>query len=556
MRRMQRQKRIVVMILFTMAAGIGLTGRLAYIQLIKGPEFARAAVIQRSLRFVYATGRGQILDRNGYSLLDTQQKPVLVSFGPILDQETRLVLAENDAMVPVQVMRDPDPALLRYFADRDAPGIIRLSEEHRYGSRLLAPHVTGFIQKKETVKNRPSYRELSYVAKDGLELAFDEYLTAGRPATLAAMVDAQGALIEGLGYRDWRDTDPQRPYNIITTLDRSAQTVVERVGGRYLESGAVVVVEPRSGDILAMASFPGYSPGDMFRGASIEEYNKLVANPYTPFINKAIHSYPPGSVFKVVLAAAALEKGLVEQDEPFVCTGSIEVGDRVVSCYQGRAHGELDLQKALAMSCNSYFIQLAQRLGRNTVLEYARLFGLGRPSGIPLGGESAGRMPTAEQLPYLGDLANTSIGQGLVETTPLQLARLMSIIVNDGLDVRPRLLSEITDNSGATVRRFPVQYGARVISLMTARALKPMLEEVVKTGTANDAYSLIYTTAGKSGTAQSGRADIPSYTWFAGFTNMENDPLVIVVFAEARRELSAAGIFRQIAESLPGIVSR
>lgn len=519
------------------------------LQIVRGEEYAKAAVIQRSLRHVYATGRGQILDRNGASLLDTRWEPALVSFSPVLEEEFHQVLAQYqlDEENSVQVIRNVDAITFSRLQENPIPGLIPIHEEIRYGPNVLAPHITGYIQRQETRKRAPNYVELTYNAVAGLERYFDSSLSASRPSTLAVIMDNQGRLIDGLGLREWSESNLRRPYNIVTTIDGNIQTVVEQIGKRTMESGAIVVLDPKNGDILAMASFPDYNPGDFYQGISEKEYNQLDSDPYKPFINKAVQKYSPGSVFKVVLAAAALENRL-DHRETYLCTGSIEVGDRTISCYQGNAHGEVDLKKALAVSCNAYFIQLGQQLGRETVTETARQFTLGRAAGLPLSNESSGNIPIPEELPFLGDLANASIGQGLVETTPLQVARMMTTIANQGRDIYPRLVSAITDKNGGTVRRFPVQYGARVTTPATARQLTSMMQEVVESGTAKDAASPFYTAAGKSGTAQTGREG-ESYYWFAGFAPIE-DPLVVAVFIESRRSLSAPAVYRQVMEAI------
>jgi penicillin-binding protein 2 len=549
MRKQQLQTRMLFMILVFLLAGFGLAGRLFYIQVLRGPEFAMAAVIQRSLRQVYATGRGQILDRNGKSLLDTVWEPVLISFDPILNREARSVLSLQDSVEKrgtAHIIRDK--AVISYLRNEDIDGLLPASWETRYGANFLAPHVTGYVQREEIAREKPPYRELTFLPRSGLELYFNEQLSASRPATLAAVVDAQSRLVAGLGYRDWRDENPRSPHDVVTTLDSRIQALTETIGEKYLDQGAIVVLEPKTGDILALASFPDYSTRDMYSGISQARYEELEKDPRQPFVNRAINAYSPGSVFKLVLAAAALDSGLANYK--YTCEGGIEVGDRTFSCYGGHAHGELDLKKALAASCNSYFIHLGQLLGQQKVLEYARRFGLGEATGITLYGEKAGRLPTQDELPFLGDLANTSIGQGLVATTPLQLARLVTIIANDGRDIKPRLVSRITDKNGATTRYFPVQPGTRVISAQTARLLKEMMIEVTQTGTAHHASSPYFTAAGKSGTAQTGRGD-DTNRWFAGFAPVEENPLVIVVFAEERKgNTTPAHIFRVLAEAI------
>lgn len=546
--REQRQHRIIVLLLLIQLAGLALASRLAWLQLVRGPELARAGVYQRSLSYIYTTGRGQILDRYGRSLTDTRFEPVLVAFTPALSEEVRQALAPaglTDAE-PVQVISGFAPAAIRSWLAGDTPGLAALSNEVRYGPLALAPHVTGFVQRRETDSRRPRYREVSYLPHGGLEHSFHETLGGLRPPAVAAAVDGRGRLIGGLGLRHLRDADRRRPYNVLTTIDSRLQAAAERLGERHLESGAIVVLEPQSGDILALASFPAFDPAALHRGLSHEQFARLQADPGLPFVNKAISAYPPGSVFKVVLAAAALERRLPEEE--LSCTGSLQVGERAVSCYRGTAHGQVNLQRALALSCNAYFIRLGQRLGRETVLEFAARFGLGRVTGLPLPGEAAGRLPALAELPHLGDLANTTLGQGLMAATPLQLARLLAVAANGGLDVPPRLVQAVTDRQGRTVRRYSTPRRTRVVSVSAARRLRSLLGEVVHSGTARDAASRHLATAGKSGTAQSGRPDPPAYSWFAGLAERGNERLVIVVFAERRRELSASAIFRLLAE--------
>lgn len=523
--------------------------RLSHLQLIRGSDYARAAVSQRSLRQVYATGRGQILDRNGESLLDSRQELALVSFEPLLEQETAEVLSRlipSEKRSAVQVISDQN--YVRYLMGRETSGLVPVWLETRYGERLLAPHVLGYVQRDAVTGEKPFFRESFDFARSGLELYFDRYLAASRPSTLAAVVDAQFRLVEGLGFRDWRDDDPDRPYNVVTTLDSNIQAAVQQIGDTLIKRGAIVVVDPFSGDILAMASFPDYSPAKMFSGMAQSEFARMRDDPRQPFLNRALLSYPPGSVFKVVLTAAAIDLGLAEVT--YHCTGAIRVGNTEVGCFGRYAHGEINLTRALAVSCNSYFVRLGQVLGRQTILDYSRRLGLGEPTGITLFGETAGRLPTPEEIPYLGNLAHVSIGQGPVEVTTLQLARLMTIIANGGRDFRPRLVNRVMNQSGDVVRYYPALLGNRVFSSRTVSELLSVLTEVTLRGTAQQAQSDNFIAAGKSGTAQTGRPDASLYYWFAGFAPVKSKPLVAVVFTEEKSELTTAGIFKAVMEEI------
>ena len=560
MKRVRRQRRIVILVFFFFAVCVSLGVRLYRLQISYGEEYARASVIQRSLRYVYGTGRGQILDRHGNSLLDTRWEPVLVSFEPFHSEETKNVLAQNDwnKLNFVHVIRGLDSARVSQVLEKNLPGLIEAREENRYGDNSLASHVTGYVQRLEIPKTRPNYVELKFEAKSGLERAFNAELSASRPPTIAAMVDAHGRLIEGLGYRDWQEENPRRPYHLVTTIDSRIQATVERMGARMqqngkplIESGAVVILEPRTGDILAMTSFPEVRPGELFAGVNKERNQEINEDPFYPYMNKAIQKYAPGSVFKVILTAAAIENGLAGEEEPYYCNGTIDLGEvDNTPCFEGIAHGEVNMARALAVSCNGYFIRLGQKLGRKTVVETANRFKLGQITGIPLGLERAGNIPRVEDLSLLGEFANASIGQGVVETTPLQLARMMAIIANDGRDIYPRLLSEILDNQGNTVRRYPIKYGSQIISPSVARRLKPILLDVVETGTARGASSSIYTASGKSGTAQTGGSS--SHSWFVGMVSAEGETYAVAVFLEhwKKGERTASTVFRQIMEEV------
>ncbi len=544
MRKSQAQSRLLSVILLFFLAGGALLLRLGYIQLIRGSDFARAAVSQRTLRQICSTGRGQILDRHGKSLLDSSYDPALVSFEPLLGQETEEVLSRfmpREKRSAIQVITDQKT--VGYLMARETSGLVPVKLETRYGANLLAPHVVGYVQPDVVKGEKPFFRETTYTARNGLELYFDHYLAASRPSAIAAVVDAQYRLIPGLGIREWRDEDPNRPYSVITTLDRRIQAAVQQVGATHIRQGAIVVVEPFSGDILAMASFPDYSPARMFAGIP-QESN------YSEY-NRAIKSYHPGSVFKVVLAAAAIDHGLA--GTTYNCTGTIGVGSDEVGCYGRRAHGELDLTRALAVSCNSYFIRLGQLLGRENIYDYARRFGLGESTGITLQGEVAGRLPAPADLPNPGDLANISIGQGELEVTPLQLARMMTVIANGGRDIRPRLVNRVVNQGGETVLYYPVRPGTRALNPLTVEKLVPMLTEVTLTGTARQAKSDNFIAAGKSGTAEARREGVPSYFWFAGFAPAGGKPLVAVVFVEIERNrgnITAAGIFAAVMEEI------
>ena len=509
MRREKRQVRILLILFFFCLLLSALAGRLFYLQIIKGDQYAVEAAAQRTGTYVYASGRGQILDRDGFSL------------------HTQIADSSDTALHKLAPYNIPSDLLTK----------LNIKEEIRYHTDSLASHVTGYIQ-------RPRQPMRAQEGLAGLERSFNAELW-GTPSAIGVILDARRKMVPGLGINQWQYQHYRRPYSVQTTIDRKLQECVETTGEKLIEKGAVVLLDPQSGDVLTLASFPRLPVELLYRGATKQELEAVEVN--NPYLNRAIMQYPTGSVFKVIVAATALEEKLSEPEEPFHCHGAYVVGDRSIRCYGGVKHGVLNLQQALAVSCNGYFVNLAERLGKEKILNMARRFKLGQITKLPLGNEMAGNIPSASELPYPGDLANTAIGQGLVAATPVQLARMMAIIVNDGRDIYPRLVTRLIDKNGNTVQNFPVQYGTNVVSFSVARKLQAMLKTVVTQGSAQAAFSNLYMAAGKSGTAETGREGI-SHSWFAGFVEINRHKLVAVVFLEEWRgnQATASRIFGQI----------
>ncbi|MCR3923354.1 MAG: penicillin-binding protein 2, partial [Firmicutes bacterium] len=421
---------------------------------------------------------------------------------------------------------------------------LEIVEEIRFHTGSLASHVTGYIKKP-----RNPMQPQDGLA--GLERYFNDELWA-TPTAVGVIIDAKGKMVPGLGINEWEYDHIRRPYDVVTTIDRNLQSLVESVGGGnnpLIKKGAVVLLEPHTGDIVTMASFPRLPVEMLYEGATQQQVEQMQIN--EPHLNRAIMQYPIGSVFKVVLSAAALEQDLQEPDGLFICDGAYEVGNRTIRCYGDTAHGVVDIHQALAVSCNGYFVQLAEILGKETFLNMARRFKLGQTTDIPLGSEMPGKIPAAMELPYPGDVANAAIGQGLVAATPIQLARMMASIVNDGRDIYPRLVSQIIDKNGNSVQNYPVQYGTRVFSPSITKDLKTMLKTVVTGGSARGAYSPLYQASGKSGTAETSKAGI-SHSWFVGYVTTRESTLVAVVFLEEWQEndLTASSVFRRIMERI------
>ena len=523
---------------------------MGYLQLLKNNKLAAEAVRQRAQTVLLNYKRGGILDHNGISLLDGEEEKLLVVFPALMKgdaEETEIISQRFPQAVagssPFVALRGVDAQEKKTFENLQIPGLLVASSWKRYGPHALATHVTGHTG--------PYDGE----GKVGLEFTFNSVLK-NTPTLLAAVVDNNHKLVEGLGYRLWENNETPGHFDLVLTLDYWIQKKVEEIMDTRMVKGAVVVMEPRSGDILAMASRPNYLQADLSHYLNNTEQQKDFLST-KPFINRSILSYPPGSVFKIVVAAAALDSGKARLNQKFYCPGYIRVGEQIINCQHG-PHGELTLAEAFAHSCNAAFIKLALDLGKETIWQYADALGLGRETGIPLGcanqgGEAKGYIPRPEEMPFLGDLALTAIGQGQVETTPLQVARLTAAVANGGYLVKPRLVKAIQNRQGVVLTKYPSAIPQKVLKGLTANKLRYMMLGVVEYGTGKAAGDSTLILGGKTGTAETeryvqGKPEL--YSWFTGCVPLENSRAVVTVFIEEPLQGSAAETFKEIAQEI------
>lgn len=531
-----------------------LLGRLGYIQLMKNGKLAKEAVQQRALTMLLNHNRGDILDRNGISLLAGSEEKVLVVFPSFLHHDAGVTERVSAYLPPAATAgtmgmpfiarRGLDEQEESVFKELQKAGLLVVSSRQRYGPEALATHVIGHTG--------PSDGE----GKVGLEFTFNDILGSAPPTVLAAVIDNKKNLIDGLGYRLWGKDEIHKPFDLVLTIDSRIQKKVEEIMDARLVRGAVVVMDPSNGDILAMASRPNYLQVELpsyLNGAERQE-DFLDSQ---PFINRSILSYPPGSVFKIVVAAAALDSGKAGLYQSFYCPGYIRVGEQIFHCRHG-PHGELSLPEAFAHSCNVAFIKLAQDLGKETVYEYAIALGLGQATGVPLGsadqgGEASGAIPCPEGMLYGGDLALTAIGQGRVEATPLQIACLTATVANGGFLVKPRLVKALQTKPGLLFYEYALASPRKVLKASTASKLRYMMRGVVEYGTGNTASGSTLLLGGKTGTAETKRflqGKPLVYAWFTGCVPLEDCRAVVTVLIEEPRQGGAAAAFKEIAQAI------
>ncbi len=496
--------------------------RLFYIQIVKGPFLAEAAFMQKTGPLVDKL-RGGIYDTKGKSLTGS----FIASFAVIapnwLSAQEKQLLVGNDILDSVDsseietIQLTPENSQIVYDLKGRTPGIAIYNKEMRYGPDALATHVVGFQGQTGIEKTFNSFLESDikryYVIRDGL----------GQPIGGIAL---QKPMTEAWGIK--------------LTIDRKIQKIVEDIMDESIYKGAVVILDTNSGEVLAMASRPNY------KQYKLEEY---LNHEDAPLINRAVESYTPGSIFKIVILAAALEEKLADLNEVFYCKGFEQVGGNIFKCssYDEGGHGELTLKSALAYSCNSVFIQLGMRLGEDKILKYARLLGLGEKTRIGLPEEKPGNIPKDGEV-YYQDIGNISIGQGAIGITPIQAAQLLLTIVNDGVFKRPVLVKHIRDSAGNIHKNLGFQSPKdNVLSPETAQRVREALEDATKYGTGFRANPYKnHSIGGKTGTAET--ANGSPHAWFVGYYPAEKPELIICVFAEhgGSGSLKAATVFKEI----------
>jgi penicillin-binding protein 2 len=375
----------------------------------------------------------------------------------------------------------------------------------------------------------------SLVGKAGIERIYNKYL-AGKDGERHVLVDSLG---RENGILD--ETESTIGNELQLTLDLDLQSIAEKaLEGKV---GAIIAMDPRNGEILAMASAPCFDPNAFSPRISASDWKVLRDDPDHPLQNRAIqNSYSPGSIFKVIMAHTGLFNGLLDDDPVVTCTGGASYYGRTFHCMS--KHGSLRLEQAIAKSCNIFFYELGRRLGIAKIAEHAHSLGLGERTGVDLPNERNGVMPSQEWKMkiqhanwYAGETISVSIGQGAVSTTPLQIIRAISAIATGGLVTTPHLLlrAENADPVNWPVHRIAIS------EEKTRRIREGMWQSVNEWGTGHNAAVPGLDVCGKTGTVQvignenrrrvSGE-DFEDHSWFAGFANRDNPEIAVVVFIE------------------------
>lgn len=565
--RMKKRSLILLALLVLLLAA--LVVRIGYWQLIRGNEMKEAVLRQQTGQTAINAGRGTIYDRNqkvlaesatvntvvcnpqqikkdgGASIVASALSEILgMDKEEILDKITknnqfqyikkRITVEEADA---IKKLKDSsvDKEMAKLFS-----GIYFEEDSKRYYQYNIASHIIGFTGYDNN-------------GIQGIELTFDEYLM-GRAGSVLSAKTASGSTTE---YQYEEAYDARKGDDVVLTIDETIQSVLEK----YLEQACVenelkegacgIVMNPQTGEILAMATKPDFdlnNPTDLsqFEKFSIgmdglfaqaeseddEKSNEAVAAIRNKmWRNKALSdTYEPGSTFKILTAAMALEEGAATLNSQFYCSGSKQVADRTIRCHKAGGHGAEDFARGVINSCNVVFMDLGIKLGSTKFQEYFKAFGLTEKTGIELVGESGsvyyhGKMSET-------DLATSAFGQGF-SITPMQLITAISAVINGGNLMKPQIVKEIR-NSGGIVKSFYPEVVNRVISAETSATMRSILESVVNDpkGTGKNAYIKGYRIGGKTGTSEKGRNNDKRIASFVGFAPADDPQIICLVMLD------------------------
>ncbi|MCL6604120.1 MAG: stage V sporulation protein D [Paenibacillus sp.] len=537
------RRRILYTLLSLGVLFAALVVRLAYVQLSKGNELSAKAEDSWRRNIPFTAKRGEILDREGVALSYNISSPTIVAIpvqvkekkktaqqlAPLLgmtEDKLTALLSKRESTVKLQPGgRKITMELAGKIRDLQLPGIVVAEDNKRYypyGD--LAAHILGFTG----IDNQ---------GITGVEQVYDKLLQ-GIAGNISYLSDAGGRLMPGSSEKY---SAPQDGLSLQLTIDKQIQSIMEReldqAMVKYQAQGSwAIAMNPKNGEILAMASRPGYEPGNY------KEYNSETYNRNLPIWM----TYEPGSTFKIITLAAALQEGKVDlQNDQFFDPGFIEVGGARLRCWKKGGHGSETFMQVVENSCNPGFVALGQRLGKESLFKYIRDFGFGSKTGIDLNGESNGILFKPSQVGPV-ELATTAFGQG-VSVTPIQQIAAVSAAINGGNLYKPHVAKAwINPDTGKMVSEIKPELVKQVISEETSRKVREALESVVAKGTGRPAFIDGYRVGGKTGTAQkviNGRYSPTEHiVSFIGFAPADDPQIVVYTAVDNPKGIQFGGV--------------
>jgi penicillin-binding protein 2 len=605
-RRLFEQRSIVVVVLIALLSSV-LLGRLLWLQVVRYEHYSQLSQGNRVRVEPLPAARGIIYDRHGQVLADNQptyQLELIPEEVPDLDAAlaglARIALIDSERIdelkklvrsrrpfesIPIRLRLD-DQEIARFAVNRFRfPGIdIQTRLARNYPRGEIGVHALGYVGaiSETDLQNidRESYAGTSTIGKLGVESAYESNLR-GQKGRREQLVDVRGRPIENLQALESELVfqPSRRGQDLFLTLDLAVQNAAENAMSN--RRGALIALDPNNGDVLALVSHPGFDPNLFARGLSSQEFSALNSDPDRPLFNRALRgTYPPGSTIKPLVALAGLQYGVVTAEDSHYCVGyfTLPGSSRRFRDWQRRGHGSVNMQSAIARSCDPYFYSLSDRLGVDRLHEFLGQFGLKAPSGIDVGGEKSGILPSRqwkrsafrkpeEQVWFPGETVIFGIGQGYMTSTPLQIAQMTAILAMRGAAWRPRLVAALRDSQTGEVKDLPPQ-AMPVVTLKDESYWDSAIDgmrAVMQGGTASAAArGAKYSIAGKTGTAQviaiaqgeeydADELDerLRDHAWFVAFAPIDKPQIVIAVLIENGGSGSgvAAPVARQVMDA-------
>ena len=563
---------LIMRILF-IAIFLVYTVRLFSMQIVSGEIYrSRARNIALRTRVIPAQ-RGEIYDRHYDRPLVTNIDSFSVSITPAevprgeipelmsrlagilgisrVSIERRMPPSMYNLYSPVEIALNVPFTTIALLAEQATtlPGVSWQSKPLRnYPETGSLSHIIGYVgnitREELTMLFNEGYQQGDIIGKNGIERQYD-MLLRGREGRETRTVDVRGRNVAADTFR----VAPEMGMNLVLTIDREIQLLAEKALGNRI--GSVVVLRPSTGEILAMVSYPWYDPNIFINTDTGNEFQALLNDPNRPLINRAIQSsYPPASAFKVMMSAGILSEEAFHPEHTVDCRGEIEFGNRVWRCHLRTGHGRVNLQQALAQSCNIYYWTVGRdHLRLENMIAYSNLFGFGELTGIDLPGEIGGLIPTPQWKERRlherwqgGDTMNMATGQGYTLVTPLQMANMVAMVVNNGTIYTPHILKEIRDPLTGRIQE-SINPGVLMdsgIAPSVFAALRRDMRSVITEGTAQYPLNIrAVEIAGKTGTGEIGFTD-RWHSWFASYapynTNNPEEQIVVSVIVEAANE--------------------
>jgi penicillin-binding protein 2 len=534
------------------------------VQIVDHKKFSGLAEANRTRQRALAGPRGLIRDREGEILADNRasfkvslvrenikdMEASLAAVGRLLDVDVETLrrrveqYKDLQPFEPIVIEDGLSPIDVAPIESRrlEFPELVVDAEPQRfYPKGTLAAHVLGYLQERtpEEIRAEPdrAARAGEMVGKTGVEREYDNILK-GEDGKIIEVVDSLGRVRSEKARQN-----PVQGGDVVLTLDHRLQAVAEEaLEGR---EGVVVALDPRSGEILALASFPTFDPNRFITRFTPTEWTQLTNDPLSPLENRAIRGlYAPGSIFKLVMSLGGLGFGYVTPDTSVTCGGSTEIYGAVRHCWFAPGHGPMNLSDAIKNSCNIYFYTLGRRMGIDMIAMAAGRLGLGKKTGVDLAGEKEGLVPSSEwktrtlKTPwYPGETISVAIGQGQLQVTPLQVAALTALIANRGTTVRPHLFTGLDAAGAAAAAELPFEPAT------FERVIAGMWRSVNDGGTGKGAFVEGMDVCGKTGSTQvvsresaerlsrAGR-EIKTHSWFTGFAPRDKPRIVVTVLVE------------------------